>query len=308
MIDFKKLKSMSGKKSLETLSQEINKMTGSNENKADDRFWQPEVDKAGNGYAVVRFLPAPPNEDLPFVRLFEHGFQGPSGLWYIEKSRTTLGKDVPDPCSEYNNKLWNSTEDDNSPERKQARKQKRQLRYISNVYVVSDPANPDNEGKVFLFKYGKKIFEKLNGAMNPEFEDEEAMNPFDFWSGANFKIKIRKVDGYRNYDKSELDKPSPLFDEDEMLEAVWKKQYSLKEFIDPASFKSYDELKDRLNKVLDEKPMATKNRRAEDVDMDDETPPPTIKAKAAPKIASLADEEGGDEDELEFFKKLASKN
>ena len=210
MVDFSKLKAMSGKKSLEALTSELNKLSG-NENKgSDDRFWNPTVDKAGNGYAIIRFLPAPVNEDVPFIRIFDHGFQGPGG-WYIENSLTTINKQ--DPVSDYNSKLWNSGIEAN---KEIARKQKRRLSFISNIYVVSDSSNPTNDGKVFLYKYGKKIFEKLNEAMNPQFADEEAVNPFDFWSGANFKLKIRNFEGYRNYDKSEFDKVKPLLDDNEI--------------------------------------------------------------------------------------------
>ena len=235
MVDFSQLKKMSGKSSLDKLTSELNKISGSGQtdNKKDDRFWYPNVDKAGNGYAVIRFLPPPSNEDTPFVRIFEHGFQGPTGSWYIENSLTTIGK--PDPVGELNNTLWNSGLDS---DKEIARKQKRKLHFISNVYVITDQQNPENEGKVFLFKYGKKIFDKLNEAMNPEFADEDALNPFDFWEGANFKLKIRNVEGYRNYDKSEFAKPTALFEDDDEMETVWKKQHSLQEFIAPGKFKS----------------------------------------------------------------------
>lgn len=293
---------MSGKKSLEALTSELNKISG-NESKGDDRFWTATVDKAGNGYAVIRFLPAPKNEDVPFVRIFDHGFQGPGG-WYIENSLTTIGEQ--DPVSKYNSKLWNSTTDDESPERKQARKQKRRLHFISNIYVVTDPGNPDNEGKVFLYKYGKKIFDKLNDSMNPQFQDDEAVNPFDFWAGANFKLKIRQVEGYRNYDKSEFDKVKPLLDDDSELETVWSGEYSLKEFLEPKNFKSYDELQARLLKVLDEKTSAPKNRAEdEEAPWADESPAPRQKAAAAPKQAAVEDDT--DDESLEFFKNLANK-
>ena len=214
----------------------------------DTRFWQPSVDKSGNGMAVIRFLPAPPldgDDSLPWVRLFSHGFQGPGG-WYIENSLTTLNQ--KDPVSEYNSVLWNSGVEAN---KEIARKQKRKLSHISNILVVSDPSNPENEGKVFLYKYGKKIFDKLSEAMNPEFQDETAINPFDFWEGANFKLKIRKVEGYRNYDKSEFASPEALYDGDEAkLKKIFDQEYSLQEFVSPGNFKSYDVLKTRLNKVL----------------------------------------------------------
>ena len=214
---------------------------------SDDRLWKLDVDKSGNGYAVIRFLPAPDGEDLPFVKLYSHAFQGPGG-WYIENSLTTLGQ--KDPVSEFNTQLWNNGTDAG---KETARKQKRKLTYISNIYVVKDPANPENEGKVFLYKYGKKIFDKLTAAMQPEFEDEEAIDPFDFWQGANFKLKAKNVAGYRNYDSSEFTATSPLLDDDDALEALWKKQNSLQEFVAADQFKSYDELKKRLEYVLGNK-------------------------------------------------------
>jgi len=247
-MNFSELKKQSGKNFLEVLSQELNKIIASESNKEDERFWQPSVDKAGNGYAVIRFLPPPPNETLPFVRIWEHAFKGPTGKWYIEKSLTTLGQN--DPVSDYNTRLWNSTNDDESPARKQARAQRRKLVFISNVYILNDQNEPENNGKVKLFRYGKKIFEKINEKMNPQFADEEPINPFDLWTGANFKLKIRTVEGYRNYDKSEFAKPGPLFDDDQKLEAIWKQEHSLQQFVDPSTFKSYDELQRRLNEVL----------------------------------------------------------
>jgi gp32-like DNA binding protein len=244
-MDFSKLKSMSGKKSLETLTNEVAKFASSSQSK-DDRFWYPQVDKAGNGYAVIRFLPPPPDEDVPFVRIFEHGFKGPGGAWYIENSLTTIGQN--DPVSEYNSKLWNTGLDSN---KEIVRKQKRKLVFISNVLVAEDQLQPEAVGHTFLFKYGKKIFDKLNEAMNPQFKDEEAINPFDFWTGANFKIKIRNVENYRNYDKSEFAKPGgPLSDDDAVLEAIWKSEHSLQQFLAPSQFKPYAELKAKLYQVL----------------------------------------------------------
>jgi len=211
----------------------------------DDRLWKPEMDKSGNGYAVVRFLPAPEGEDLPWVKLYKHAFQGPGG-WYIENSLTTLGQ--KDPVSELNTTLWNNGTDAGKEE---ARKQKRKLEYYSNIYVVKDPANPQNEGRVMLYKYGKKIFDKIMAAMQPEFEDEEPINPFDFWQGADFKIKIKKVAGYWNYDSSEFARQAPLLDgDDDALEALWKQQHSLAELVAADKFKDYDALKKRLDYVL----------------------------------------------------------
>ena len=213
-------------------------------NSGDERLWNPEVDKAGNGYAVIRFLPAPDGEDLPWVKMYSHAFQGPGG-WYIENSLTTLNQ--KDPCSEFNTSLWNSGVES---DKQIARNQKRKLAFYSNIYVVKDPANPENEGKVFLYKFGKKIFDKIMGAMQPEFEDESPLNPFDFWQGADFKVKIKKVAGYWNYDSSEFAAAAPLLKDDDALEQLWKKEYSLSEIVAADQFKTYDELKKRLESVL----------------------------------------------------------
>lgn len=298
-MDFSKLKSKSGKNSLEELTKKLQSAAGNESSSKDDRFWQPTVDKAGNGYAVIRFLPSPGDEDVPFIRVFDHGFQGPGG-WYIEKSLTTIGQ--TDPVSEHNSKLWNSGIEAN---KEIARKQKRRLSFYSNIYVVNDPGNPSNEGKVFLFKYGKKIFDKLNDAMNPQYPDDEAVNPFDFWAGANFKLKIRNVEGYRNYDKSEFDKPSPLFEDDEQLEAVWKQEHSLKAFLDPKEFKSYDELKKKLNRAIAEDDRYGGSANSQEITIDDvdETPSPRHKASSAPVHA----EDDEDDDTIDFFKSLANR-
>lgn len=215
----------------------------------DDRFWSPTVDKAGNGYAIIRFLPAKEGDDLPWVRYWDHGFKSPkTGRWYIENSLTSIGQ--PDPVSEINSALWNSG---NEKDKEIARDRKRRLHYVSNVYIISDPANPENEGKVFLYKYGKKIFDKIMDIMQPQFQDETPVNPFDFWGGANFRLKIRNFEGYRNYDKSEFDKPSALFDgDDDRLEEIYNGLYQLNDFINPSNYKSYDELKRKLIEVLGE--------------------------------------------------------
>ena len=247
-MSFADLKKQSKLGSLtQKLVKEVEKMNNNGGGSSDDRFWKLECDKSGNGYAVIRFLPAPDSEDLPFVKLYSHAFQGPGG-WYIENSLTTLGQ--KDPVSEYNSMLWNNGTDAGKDA---ARKQKRKLTYISNIYVVKDPANPQNEGRVMLYKYGKKIFDKLTAAMQPEFEDEEAIDPFDFWQGANFKLKAKNVAGYRNYDSSEFARPDALLDDDDAMEAIWKKQSSLQEFVAPDQFKDYDALKKRLDYVLGNK-------------------------------------------------------
>ena len=246
-MSFENLKKQSKLGSLtDKLVKEVEKMsTGSNG--ADERFWKPEMDKTGVGSAIIRFLPAPEGEELPWVKIYSHAFQGPGG-WYIENSLTTLGQ--KDPVSEHNRDLWNSGSE---KDKETVRKQKRKLSYYSNIYVVKDPAHPENEGKVFLFKFGKKIFDKILNAMQPEFEDEEPINPFDFWGGANFRLKIRKVEGYWNYDKSEFDSSSALFDDDDALEALWKKEYSLSAIVAPDQFKSYEDLEKRLKYVLGQK-------------------------------------------------------
>ena len=280
---------------LDKLLQETNKLTSKETSGgADTRFWQPSVDKAGNGYAVIRFLPATKGEDIPWVRIFNHGFQGPGG-WYIENSLTTLNK--KDPVTEYNNMLWNRGDDTG---KEQARKQKRRLLYISNVYIVNDSTNPENNGQVKLYRYGKKIFDKLNEAMNPQFEDENPINPFDLWEGCNFKMKIRNLDGYRNYDKSEFESPKPVLEDDAKMEEIWNSQYSLSEFTDPNKFKTYDEWKDKLNRVLALNGSGQTLPNAEDTKLDS-TPPPTISKSMAPK-KEVAD----DGDELDFFEKLAN--
>ena len=226
------------------LVQQVEKENNTGGGGADERIWKPVMDKSGNGYAVIRFLPAPDGEDLPWVKMFSHAFQG-NGGWYIENSLTTTGG--KDPVSELNRELWNSG---NEADKDTVRKQKRKLSYYANIYVVKDPANPQNEGQVFLYKFGKKIFDKIMDAMQPEFEDEEPINPFDFWQGANFKLKLKKVAGYWNYDSSEFASVGALLDDDEALEAIWKKEYSLTDLVAPDKFKSYDELKKRLNYVL----------------------------------------------------------
>ena len=259
----------------------------------DDRLWKPELDKSGNGYAVLRFLPAVEGEDMPWQRVWNHAFQGPGGQWYIENSLTTLNK--KDPVSEENTRLWNTGIE---ADKEIARKRKRKLSYYSNIYVVSDPKHPENEGKVFLFKYGKQIFDKLSEAMNPHFEDEKAVNPFDFWEGANFKLKIRKVDGYWNYDKSEFEPVSRLKPTDEEIDKIWKSQYALKAFIDPSNFKSYDELKEKLNKVL------TGTRSTESVE-DIDLPPVSNDIPKSSNNFVEKEETSNDGDDLSYFSKLA---
>jgi len=276
--------------SLEKLVQEAEKLNKQGPG-ADERFWKPELDKSGNGYAVIRFLPAPDKEDLPWAKVYSHAFQGPGG-WYIENSLTTVNK--KDPVGEVNRKLWNSGIDS---DKDIARKQKRKLSYYSNIYVVRDPAHPENEGKVFLYKFGKKIYDKITAAMQPEFEDETPINPFDLWEGANFKLKICKVAGFWNYDKSEFDSVSALDSDDAKLEAVWKEEHSLTAFTNEDQFKTYEELQTRLNEVL-----GTNKRAAVPTVDDEEYEPVAAVAAATPTPASKA---ADDDDQLSYFARLA---
>lgn len=283
------------------LMKEVEKINTPANSQEDTRFWQPEVDKVGNGYAVIRFLPPPQGEDLPWVRIWNHGFKGPSGKWYIEDSLTTIG--LPDPVSDMNTKLWNSG---NEADKDLVRERKRKLTYISNILVVTDPAHPENEGKVFLYKYGKKIFDKIKDVTDPQFQDEEPINPFDFWNGANFKLKIRKVEGYRNYDKSEFERPAPVADSDDEIERIWKQEHSLKDFVDPKRFKSYEELQAKLNMVLGGSVAA----RNEEIEVDE----PVVqraapKAVVQPKPAPVKREEvnfDDDDESMSYFAKLAN--
>jgi hypothetical protein len=302
-MSFANLKSSRGSSidKLVKAAEAVSTKTESKSGYGDDRFWKPTRDKAGNGYAVIRFLPARDGEDLPWVRYWDHGFKGPTGLWYIENSLTSIGQD--DPVSESNGLLWNSGRDE---DKAVARDRKRRLHYVSNILVISDPSNPENEGKVFLYKFGKKIFDKIMESMQPAFEDETPINPYDFWEGAEFKIKIRKVEGWVNYDKSEFAKPAALFDGDEeRLEGVYSKLYSLQDFLKPENYKSYDELKSKMNKVLGIDAGAPSMDMPE-MNVVNETPM-TQTATAAPVMDDLPT--ASDEDDtLSYFAKLAKEN
>jgi len=294
-MDFDQLKTSSSgfDKLTKALEENLNPEDSKKSNKyQDERLWKPELDKTGNGYAVLRFLPATSGEDMPWVRLWSHAFQGPGG-WYIENSLTTLGH--KDPVSEENTRLWNTgVESDKGI----ARNRKRKLSYYANVYVVSDPTHPENEGQVKLFKFGKKIFDKITEAMQPAFEDETPINPFDFWKGANFKLKIRKVDGFWNYDKSEFEGTSAIADNDDNIKAIWEKQYPLKPFLETSNFKSYEELKEKLNRVITGSKITD---TVENVDLPS-TSAGTVKSNDSASIASANNES---DDTLDYFSKLA---
>ena len=303
-MSFASLKKQSNLGSLTAkLVKEVEKVNNSSGG-GDERLWKPELDKSGNGFAVIRFLPAPDKEEIPWAKLYTHAFQGPGG-WYIENSLTTTGG--KDPVSDYNRTLWNSG---NDADKDTVRKQKRKLSYYSNVYVVRDPLHPENEGRVFLFKYGKKIFDKVLEAMQPEFDDETPINPFDFWQGANFKLKIVKKDGYWNYDKSEFDSVAPLLDDDDALEAIWKKEYSLAAVTAADQFKSYEDLERRLKYVLGKKP--AQSRFIPDEELEDESEgynsrsvaeETVTKAVSTPTPSTTVDKD--EDDALSYFQKLA---
>jgi len=293
-MDFDTLKSSSSNfdKLTKALEQNLAPEDQSNKNKyQDDRFWKPEMDKTGNGYAVIRFLPSIEGEDLPWQRVWSHAFQDKGG-WFIENSLTTLGQ--KDPVSEENTRLWNTGLDS---DKEIARKRKRKLSYHANILVVSDPKHPENEGQVKLYKFGKKIFDKITEAMQPAFEDESPINPFDFWKGANFKLKIRKVDGYWNYDKSEFESVSAIAESDDKIKEIWSKQHALKAFVDPSNFKTYDELKEKLNRVI------TGDRNASTVENVSLPPQTNGSVKSAP-VNSIP-KSSDDDDTLSYFSKLA---
>ncbi len=276
--------------------------TGGGEKKSyvDERIWKPTVDKAGNGYAVIRFLPAMEGQDLPWVRYWDHGFKGPTGLWYIENSLTSIGQ--PDPVGELNSRLWNSGIE---ADKDKARAQKRRLHYVTNILVISDPSNPQNEGKVFLYQFGKKIFDKIMDVMQPSFADETPINPFDFWDGANFKLKIRNVEGYRNYDKSEFESATPLYEADESkLEAVYNQLHPVGDFTDPKNYKSYDELKAKLMKVLGEEADMGAPTVVQMNQVNEPAPAPEP-AQAAPVTAEEMNSVD-DDDTMSYFAKLAN--
>lgn len=290
------------------LVQAAESVSGNNRNYSDDRFWKPTVDKSNNGYAVIRFLPASEGSDLPWNRYWDHGFKGPTGKWYIERSLTSINQ--TDPVGELNSRLWNTGLES---DKQKARTQKRRLHHVSNIMVINDPGNPDNEGKIFLYQYGKKIFDKLMDAMQPEFDDETPVNPFDFWEGANFKLKIRDVEGYRNYDKSEFAEVSAVSQSDEELEKIYNSMYDISEFTDPKNYKSYDELKTKLVSVLGEEANAGAPSFREEVKMTDEMPANDFKAaepasftaeERAAEAVSLVDET--EDDTMSYFAKLVN--
>ena len=297
-MSFEDLKKKSGS-NFEKLTGELDKLSKKSESYKDDRIWKPELDKASNGYAVIRFLPAPVNEDLPWARVFNHGFKGPGG-WLIDNCPTTLGKKCP--VCEANSALWNSgIESDKDI----ARNRKRRLSYYANILVVSDPKNPENEGKVFLYKFGKKIFDKIIEKIQPEFEDETAIDPFDLWKGANFRLKVRKVAGFINYDKSEFEECSPVAENDDLIKKVYDSEYALKEFSEESNFKSYDELKTRLTSVLGGSSVSTSAETTTEEDFKTPNPFDSSVTDNSKESADVVSNDEGD-DALSYFEKLAN--
>lgn len=295
MSSFSNLKRQSG--NLEKLTKAMETVSSGDYGNRNENFWRPETDKAGNGMATFRFLPAPAvdgDEALPWVKVFSHGFQGPGG-WFIDNCLTTKNEQCP--VCEHNSALWNSGIEANKDI---VRKQKRKLNYIANVYVISDPKHPENEGQVKLFKFGKKIYDKITEAMNPAFEDEVKFNPFDLWGGANFKLKIRKVDGYPNYDKSEFESVSALSNDDAKLESIWKAEHSLLELVSDKEFKTYEQLKTRLDKVLGLNGSPVKAKTT--VEQIRESAPKKVEDDAPWVDNSTIDD---DDDDLSYFKKFA---
>lgn len=297
-MSFSNLK-LSSKNSVSSLSEKMNSEKKGGGFEADTRYWSPELDKAGNGFAIIRFLPAPDGEDAPYVKLYSHGFKVGT-RWYIENCPTTIGGDCP-ACAA-NSTLWNTGIASNQ---EIVRQRKRRLHYISNILVISDNKNPDNEGKIFLYKYGFKIFEKIMASIQPEFEDETPLNPFDFWEGANFKLKIRQVEGYRNYDRSEFDSQSALFDgDDSALESLWQKEFKLKELVAPSEFKSFAALKEKHDAVMGASDsLENAIRKNNEADIEFETPPPKSiqQPKSTPKAINATDD---DDDDLSLYAKL----
>ena len=299
---------------ISNLLKEVEKLSSVGNSSDDGTYWQPEVDKVGNGQAVIRFLPAAPENEYPWVRVFSHGFKNKSsGKWFIESCLTTLGQECP--VCKANNELWNTGTKENQDI---VRERKRKLHYVANVLVIKDSKNPDNEGKVFKFKFGTKIFEKIKNAMQPQFEDETPIDPFDFWEGANFKLKICKVEGYRNYDRSEFESPSPISDSDAEIEAIWKKEHDLKELVAESQFKSYNELEKRLNSVLGNTvavPSAQEQAEAELEQYVDDTPrapqrsvqpKPSVPPRKPVEVPAVGG--GSDDDDEAYFASLLDDN
>ncbi len=295
-MSFSELKKKSSLGSLTSkLLNEVEKMNTSGSG-TDERVWKPEVDKAGNGFAVIRFLPAPEGEEYPWAKVYTHAFQGTGG-WLIDNCLTTINQSCP--ICEANRELWNTGSKSNQ---EIVRQRKRKLSYYSNIYVVSDKAHPENEGKVFLFKYGKKIFDKISAAMKPEFDDETPIDPFDFWSGANFKVKITKKDGYWNYDKSEFESQGTLGNyDDDVLEGIWKKAYSLEEFVKPDAFKNYEQLDTRLKSVLGKKQI----KQDESYETEDDNRGSFEEEIVTSKTSSRSIESDDEDDTLSYFQRLA---
>lgn len=270
--------------------------------KDDDTFWRPEVDKAGDGYAEIRFLPTPPqdgDEGVPFVKLLSYSFQGPTGQWYIENSPKTLDNNAFDPVAEANARAWKEGEAGQA----EARGRTMRKQFVANVYIVDDGANPENNGKVFRWRFPKKIMDKIDQAMNPKFKGDEPLNPFDLLEGANFKIRIKTVESgqnsYLNYDDSSFKNPAPLFKNDEKLNEIWQQSHSLLELVSPDKFKSEAELRERFASVMG---LSVSEKEPEPVKKTE----PKLSEKIDDEIPFVGNDNDDVEDDLEYFKKLAS--
>lgn len=240
-MNFKDFKKNKGN-FLETLNQKIKESNTTFE--PDARYFQVTKDKAGNGVALVRFLPG---KDTPWVRYWSHSFEY-NGGWYIENSRTSLKED--DPVSEYNKLLWDSGKEEYKEFVSLKPGTKRKLNYVSNIYVIEDPANPENNGKVFLYQYGAKIYDKIKALMQPSIKTLPPVNPFNPFDGANLQIIIKKVAGYPNYDDTKFIQEGSKLGNDDEIEKIYNQQYDLEDILKESNFKPYEKLKARLIKVL----------------------------------------------------------
>ena len=306
-MDFNKMK-VNSKKSLSTLTDKLEKMD-TKSSYVDDRFWKPTRDKSGNSYSIIRFLPPAPEDSLNFAKIYNHAFDV-NGKWFIDNCPTSIGKVCP--VCESNSELWNSGLETN---KSIARNRKRKLSYIVNIFVISDKQEPENEGKVFLYKIGPQIFEKISNAIKPKFEDDEKFNPFDLWTGANFKLKIKKtiVDGksMSTYEDSVFETPAPLFDNDAVLEEIWNKEYKLEEFVSEPNFKEYDELKKRFDFVVGSFATTPKVKTVTPKETDDDLPFDVSDDDSADILNSsneTNDTEFDDSDDMSYFAALADED
>lgn len=289
---------------LQKVKEALDKMNKGGDSYKDGRMWTPTQDDAGNALAVIRFLPSLKADQLPWVKVYTHGFQGSTGRWYIEKCLTTIGAD--DPVCNYTRKLWNRGDDEG---KELARKYKRKLSYYSNVLVVNDPKHPENEGKVFLFRYGAKIFAKITSMMMPELDSDPSVDVFDPDVGANFRLRVKRVAGYANYDDSAFQAPSPISKDDKVLDGILSAAYDLGEFLKPESYKSFDELDAKFHDVLqvEGKPETATREATWDKPEAETWDEPKAKSVRAPRAESKPAPEPvmDDDDPAKYFEQFA---